>query len=73
MNGFIPKTFKRNFSKFAKANSGAVTTDWIVMTTAIAGFGIIAGNAVFGGSNNVAEASSTSLVETVEALNNENG
>ncbi len=58
----------KNFRRFRKETSGAVSVEWVVLTSAIAGLGMAAAASVFTGSGSVAEASSTQLTETVDAV-----
>ena len=48
------KAFKRSAS-FLRAEDGAVTVDWIVLTAAIVGLGVAALAAVKGGMRNITD------------------
>lgn len=48
---------------FLNEETGAVTVDWVVLTAAIVGLGIAVLTSVSGGTRELAESISTSLVE----------
>ncbi len=54
-------TFLNTFKSFANDEAGAVTVDWVVLTAAIVGLGIIVMNTVGGGIEGLATATATDI------------
>ena len=60
------KLFKLS-NKFAKDESGAVTVDWVVLTSAVVGLGVAVLTTVAGGTKQLGSTISTSLSGTTVA------
>ncbi len=54
-------TFLNTFKSFANDEAGAVTVDWVVLTAAIVGLGIIVMNTVGGGVEGLATATAADI------------
>ncbi|MFA5581404.1 MAG: hypothetical protein WDA25_05570 [Paracoccaceae bacterium] len=52
---------RQRLSGFWRDTAGAVTVDWVVLTAAIVGLGVIAGASVHGGVRDIAGGISTKL------------
>lgn len=50
-----------NLTNFLKSEDGAVTVDWVVLTAAIIGLGMVVIGSVAGGTTNVSEGLGASL------------
>lgn len=61
-----------NFSAFLKDEAGAVTVDWVVLTAAVVGLGLLIFNWVRPAVSNLAEAINTEL-EDAQACMESNG
>lgn len=60
-------------NRFLIENSGGVTVDWIVLTAAVCGMGLVGVTLIFSGPNNVAETTNTVLaasIITAQAIGN---
>ena len=49
------------FKRFIESEDGAVTVDWVVLTAAIIGFGLVVIMSVSGGATNVSDSLGASL------------
>ena len=58
------------FKSFANDEAGAVTVDWVVLTAAIVGLGIVVMNSVGGGVTGLATATSTKIGQQTGSYNN---
>ncbi|MDP3195049.1 Flp family type IVb pilin [Tabrizicola sp.] len=61
-----------NFSAFLKDESGAVTVDWVVLTAAVVGLGLLIFNWVRPAVSNLAEAISTELADAQACMEQNN-
>lgn len=58
------------FKSFANDDAGAVTVDWVVLTAAIVGLGIVVMNSVGGGVTGLADSTSTKIGQQTGSYNN---
>ena len=54
-------TLSNAFKSFANDETGAVTVDWVVLTAAIVGLGIVVMTSVGGGITGLADATATKI------------
>ena len=58
------------FKSFANDEAGAVTVDWVVLTAAIVGLGIVVMNSVGGGITTLSDSTATKITAQSGGYNN---
>ncbi|ALI56498.1 hypothetical protein [Celeribacter marinus] len=63
---------KRAFRTYRPADDGAVTVDWVVLTSAVVGLGVVVLQIVWGGAN-IFATNVNSDIENIDVVNYEEG
>lgn len=62
----------RAFKRFLKADEGAVTVDWVVLTAAVVGLAVAVSQAVMTGTINASDGIGDALAELIDAFGVDN-